>query len=343
MGKPTIQEQTNEINNYEQTVHAILGFMNVYRYDRKTLRENVRVFQGRRLTTSTGERVAPDVGVSTGGADSVLGEVKLTFPKDQTHWLDDFLQLMRYDAHLEGWPTQTGLVPGHDVVLITHHTRAVDVADYFLAQAEDGVVTFERPFCILECVRSEQGKDFFTFRTQYGAVSDAGRAEGFRRGISISITDVYDTLYATVKLYDARPPDAYLAFLIWSEIVTPRATAPPWRGRTGVRVEVDLKIAEIADELAAGFSFSQLCGSDRRGQPEVPRREWCVDACQVLVKGGLARWLAQDKEVRFIYRRLGKDVLAYMKRICAGMAKPHEQSDWAGDAPQLSLFTDSPT
>ena len=47
--KKEIQE---EIENYKDTLYAIIGFMNLYRYDdeKGLMRSDVIVFQGRRLT-----------------------------------------------------------------------------------------------------------------------------------------------------------------------------------------------------------------------------------------------------------------------------------------------------
>lgn len=47
----------NEINDYEQTIHAIVGFMNFFRFDteKKEMRRDVIVFQGRRFNPSPGK------------------------------------------------------------------------------------------------------------------------------------------------------------------------------------------------------------------------------------------------------------------------------------------------
>ena len=43
-----------EIDNYSDSIFAIVGFMNFYRYDddSKKIRDDILVFQGRRLTPS---------------------------------------------------------------------------------------------------------------------------------------------------------------------------------------------------------------------------------------------------------------------------------------------------
>jgi hypothetical protein len=48
------EEINNKIDDYLQTIHAIVGFMNFYRYDneRREIRSDVIVFQGRRFNPS---------------------------------------------------------------------------------------------------------------------------------------------------------------------------------------------------------------------------------------------------------------------------------------------------
>ncbi len=100
------QELKDEIDNYSDSLFAIIGFMNFYRFDDTTrrMRDDVRLFQGRRLTPSaakttnakgeTVEYVTPDLGILLPLDKGVLGEVKKSFPRDSTHWLDAFEQLM---------------------------------------------------------------------------------------------------------------------------------------------------------------------------------------------------------------------------------------------------------
>jgi len=52
----------DKIDDYKDTIFAITGFINLYRYDdnKKSMRSDVIVFQGRRLTPPDGSEVTPD-------------------------------------------------------------------------------------------------------------------------------------------------------------------------------------------------------------------------------------------------------------------------------------------
>src|SRR5207249_438523 len=126
------QRIRDDIDDYQDSVFAIIGFANFYRFDdtTRTMRDDVVVFQGRRLTPSPAkavnsdgnpvEFVTPDVGILLPSNLGVLAEVKKSFPADEQHWFDDFKQLMAYDDDLTGWPSASGAVTAHDVVLLVH-------------------------------------------------------------------------------------------------------------------------------------------------------------------------------------------------------------------------------
>lgn len=99
-------EFENRIDNYEQTIQAIVGFINFFRYDteKKEMRREVIVFQGRRFSPSTGKSitekgenvdyVTPDIGILLPTKNGVIGEVKRSFPSDQNLWHKTFKQIM---------------------------------------------------------------------------------------------------------------------------------------------------------------------------------------------------------------------------------------------------------
>jgi hypothetical protein len=138
-------------------------------------------------------------------------------------------------------------------------------------------------------------------------------------------------LYSTVALYDARPPVPYMAYLIWQHVLVPRASDLPAfrRLRKKQKLDVDVGLQEIIDELRCGFSFARLC-PDRERQPEIPRREWCVEACEALMQAKMAAWLDPPTRttIRFRFQKLD-NILDYMCRIC-----PDDQAEGG----QLALF-----
>ena len=209
-----IKNIQNKIDNYEQTIIAIVGFMNFYRYDSN--HDPIILFQGRKLSMTqngSADFVTPDIGVMLPDNTGVLGEVKHSFPKEQDYWIGAFEQLMKYDNDLIGWPNNSETVSAHDLVLLTHQARARVVRNYFREKSATGEINFTRPFCIVEYNRTSQSQEFFFFRVEEGGLSDEQVNKKLQDGASVPM-GVFLNEYVAVKLYDAKPELPYLMFLM---------------------------------------------------------------------------------------------------------------------------------
>jgi hypothetical protein len=328
------QEIKNEIDNYSDSIFAIIGFMNFYRFDdqKKSMREDVLLFQGRRLTPSPSksksadggaiEYVTPDLGILLPSGSGVLGEVKKSFPKDQDHWLDTFQQLMAYDDDLTGWPCLSQKVRSHNLVLLLHLTRGAAVTKFF-EQNRGKTINFARPFCIVEFNRSSEGQEYIFFRSRTGAMSDKALADRLENGVPVPIT-MYLLQYSTVKLYDAAPPLPYLLELIWTHVVAFKATSTPGYKipATNQKVKVEVSLDEITERLVTQFSFHllQKHHADCR-QPKVLKASMVQEACAALVKFKDAEWADNTRTkltVKFVKR---ENVLDHYITLCANEPK----------------------
>ena len=325
------QSFRDEIDNYNDSLFAIIGFMNFYRYDdkKRAMRGDVRVFQGRKLTPSkakskndageTVEFVTPDLGVLLPDGNGVLGEVKRSFPLDTKFWLDDFKQLMAYDDDLSGWPNASQKVSAHDIVLLLHQSRAVKVNKYLAEELDKKEIQFARPFSIVEFNRSSQGKEYFFFRNVSGNVSDINLAARLEEGINVPM-EIYLVQYSTIKLYDSTPPLPYLLELIWTHVVAVKVTSTPGYKIPAKKqkVKIDLDLDEISERLEKNFSFHGLQkGHADTRQPRVLKDTAIQQACAALVKFGDAVWTDNTKTkltVSFVKR---DDVLDYFIQCCA--------------------------
>jgi hypothetical protein len=328
-------EYLNKIEDYKTTVHAILGFINFYRFDdaTKTFREDVLVFQGRHLdpsparsTNSEGNTikyVTPDFGVLLPTNHGVLGEAKKSFPKDATHWMDDFAQLMSYDDDLTGWPSRDGKVQNHDIVLLVEQARAVRVREFF--EKNRSSVKFMRPFVIVEFNRADEGSQFYFFRrcNGTGRLSEPTVDEALKYGTKVPMEKLVAS-YSVVLIYDDEPPLPYMIYLIWEHIVIRAASDMPKFEllKRKQKMQIDLKVEKIARDLHEGFSFRTLHGDSNERQPEIPRREWVERACEELVVLKEAEWLDDTKkEIRVFFRKYD-DVLTHFVDACAGSMTP---------------------
>lgn len=331
------EEFRNKIDDYEQTIQAIVGFMNFFRYDpvRKEIRRDVIVFQGRKFIPSPqkslnreGEKinyVTPDIGILLPSKNGVIGEVKKSFPSKKERWLKIFEQLMKYDDDLTGWPTSDEKVNSHDIVLILHISRAVAVNEFY--DTHKGTeIEIKRPFSIVEFSRSNEGKQFYFFRKVSGGLSEEAIDNQLKYGVQVPM-DVFINLYSTIKLYDDEPPLPYFLQLIWENVVLFKAAESGRleRLRKNQKIDIDLEIETIIEELHRGFSFRGLYDNESERQPKIPRREWVYRACYKLVELKEAKWSDEDKTTIIVFFRLYDDVLAHFTECCSGEEEDDKQ------------------
>jgi hypothetical protein len=331
------QRLLDDIDDYQDSVFAIIGFANFYRFDddTKTMRNDVLVFQGRRLTPSAAkainsdghpvEFVTPDVGVLLTANFGVLAEVKKSFPTDENLWLDDFKQLMAYDDDLTGWPSTSGSVSSHDVVLLVHLSRGKAICKYF-EKNRGGTIHFQRPFCIVEFNRSNERQAYFFFRTATGKLTNAGVDAKLENGVQVPMLALTKA-YSEVKIYDHEPPLAYMLHLIWEQVINTKASGNPKYARLAKRQRIDVEVSvnEVVNELHEKFSFHQLHRQTGDRQPKIPKQEWVQRAFDGLVKAGDAVWLDRTKGTLKAKFTRFDDVLAHFVELCAADQETSKQ------------------
>ncbi len=318
-----------EIDNYKDTLSAMIGFMNFYRYDDTSnkMKKDVLVFQGRRLEPSTkkilklnGDNtscVTPDIGILLPTKNGVLGEVKKSFPNNQNLWIKSFEQLMAYDDDLKGWPSADERVHLHDIVLILHQSRTKAVRKYFESN-KGSKINFNRPFCIVEFNRSDERNAHFFFRIEYGFLTESFINERLGNGIEVPMF-VFIGTYSTIKFYDSEPPLPYLIELIWENVVLRSASeeAKFEKLRKNQKIEVVLEVDSIAEELHQGFSFHMLHDNNEERQPKIPKKEWIMRACEQLVKSNEASWVDSTKKTIKVFFRKYDNVLGHFIELCS--------------------------
>jgi hypothetical protein len=338
----------NKISDYEDTVFAILGFMNLYRFDdnAKAMRSNVKVFQGRRLsridkkTVTTGEEkqeiiekrvVTPDIGIIYSETEGILAEVKKSFCKNREHWINDFEQILSYDGIIEDWPTHNGKLDKHEIALLVHQTRARAVADYY-QQHKNEKISFSNPFTIIEFNRSDEASPFLFFRTLSGSLGEEILRNRLHEGVSVSMEKLSGA-YSEIKLYDALPPYPYLLELIWTNIILPIAIQDErfLHMRKNGKIDIKVEIEHVINVLFNSFSFKKLHG-DEPNQPRIPCRDWIVEAFEILILAGEGKWVEKENGVLSVVFKKHTDVLEHFIEICSTYSQEMEEAE------QTSLF-----
>lgn len=316
-----IENILNKIDNYNQTIIAIVGFMNFYKYDSN--QEPVVLFQGRRLKPSGEEDpefVTPDIGILLPDNTGVLGEVKHTFPKDKELWVNAFDQMLKYDDDLFGWPNEEGRVTNHDLVLLTHQTRARAVGNYYREKNNNSEIFFSKPFCIVEYNQVSERKDFFFFRIEEGKISDEIVNSKLQEGVPVPMAILIFN-YAAVKLYDDKPEVPYLMYLIWNFVVLDKASElEQYRTlRKNQKLEIVIDIDEIVETLRFGYSFRLLNSEHAEMQPQIPKKVWVKEACQKFVEWNEAKWNDTEKStLTFRAHKQYEDTLKHFINLYIG-------------------------
>ncbi len=328
-----IKSIENKIDNYNQTIIAIVGFMNFYSYDSK--HEPVILFQGRRLQPSVSnsmEYVTPDIGILLPNKTGVLGEVKHSLPRDKNLWRDIFAQLLKYDDNLSGWPNSDNLVDSHDLVLLTHQSRARAVLHYFREKSGNDEIVFKRPFCIIEYNLTSERQDYFFFRIEEGILSDPDVNYKLQEGVPVPMVRLLQN-YAAIKFYDDMPELPYLMHLIWVYIVMERASSFEQFSSLAKNQKLDVKlhIDEIVDILRTGYSFQLLNPKNSDRQPSIPKKTWIKEACHKFVQWGEAKWNDDLKSsITFHCHKKYDDTLKHFIKMYVG----------EGNLDQQTLFDD---
>jgi len=331
----------DRIDDYRDTVFAILGFCSLWSFDPATqsTRPEVRTFQGRRLTqtiSGSADEVTPDLGITIGNRAGIIGEVKKNFPKEANpkRKADIFKQLKAYDQELIGWPTGDEKIPNHDIALLVHQTTSMSACDYYDSIKDNEDSTFIRNFGIIQFNRADQRAQYFFFQSCSGVILETLGNVDLHNGVPVPMTAML-SMFSRSQLYDADPPAPYLANLIWGNVITQLAAEDERypRLRRNQKIELNISIAEIVDKLSEGFSFAHWHTGYPNRQPKIPRIEWVKKACQLMIDGKEASWNVQDTELIVNYHKMD-DPLEYFIHLCAEMeAKQTLQPDMFLDHP----------
>jgi hypothetical protein len=329
-----------QISDYEDSIFAIIGFVNLFRYDDRTkkMRDDIKIFQGRRMKTSSANRinpdneVTPDFCVQDSMNKGIVGEVKKSFPSDSDLWMDDFRQLMSYDDDLSNWLTNSGKINDHHLVLLTHSSHSRKLIQYFEEHKGKDII-FTKGFVIVEFYRNNEAKAYLGFRKEFGDLIYFQK-ENNRLVYGIQVPLVALTNIYRIKLYDSKPPLPYLIHLIWENVISIRVSEEEFRRlRRNSRLQIAIKIDEIIQDLYENYSFRQLNADNSSYQSKVPLKSWVKEAIEELITFKLAEWKDKDGEGCVFYFKKSGTTLQDFINLCE-----KNQLGTDIDQKQLDLF-----
>lgn len=297
MSEEEIEEKVKiieeKIDNYNQTLEALIGFSHVLRWDdeKKDFKTNSYSYIARRMNTSPGNRISPeneitpDLIVQLNNNYGIVSESKKSFPKNRELWKGSFDQLQKYDDDLKGWKTRNELISISDIVLLTHNKIKVDVSDYLQEQIANGNLFFNRKFTAISFQRTLEVKTYLSFEKFYGNLNDSELNERFRRIASIPLNKVIPL--SNIKFYDDKPELPYMMEILWIDIFSQYPKIEEFMESGGIKImNIEVNVDDLTQKLRE--QFSDYFDGDSR-QPQIPKTKWVKEAMDMLVKLNYAK------------------------------------------------------
>jgi hypothetical protein len=315
-----IQEARNRIDEYMNTIYAIVGFLNIYKYELSQENEEIIAFQGRKLYNdeTKSKFITPDLGLVMSTGLGVIGEVKYSFPNNQEYWKTTFAQLKKYDSIISGWPTNDGTLKDYEVILLVHYTRSREVIKFYIDQIPEAEKV-NKIFAIIEFSRVSQGQEYFNFRLEHGDISLSSVKEKLTKGLALPM-EVYLASYAKIKINDVEPPLPLLLHLCYECAIDKTIGEGTFKKLTKKsKLQVNITLAEMTQRLREVYSFKTLQSKQfSNGQPEFPKTDWVRKAFNKLSEIGEGAW-SDDKSGQFTYLLSQKegDILTHYIQECS--------------------------
>ena len=293
MNERDINAIKEEVDNYVQTVHAILCFNQIIAREINQNSENssgepLFFYMGRKMRTSSNNRISPnnditpDIIIQINENYGIVGEVKKSLPRDTSFWSKYRDQIIKYDDDLVGWISQNYQINSHDIVLLTHMELKNTVIQYIEKVKTEENIHLDKKFAYIGFFKSSGRINKVFFEIVNGNLSNDYLNSYFHQMCSISLESViFSSNIKDVKLYDAKPPEVYLMEILWTNIFTQYITEEQFRSMKGKKIiPFFVHVDDLKEKVRSQYTYS-ISHDDR--QPEIPRRKWIVSAMDKFV------------------------------------------------------------
>lgn len=268
-----------KINSYEQSIHALL-----------TMRQHLahefgaKSFIGRKMKTSLmnsiskGEDITPDMVSRFTNNTGFVGDVKITASNDRDY-ADAEKQIKKYDDELIGWDTTDEKVNHHDLYVIIHQSHTQQFVEYI--RSKKGYI-YDRLLSIFSFNIDSSKNTFYVLEKRGGEVPEILKKD-FSKVVEVKYEYVYADMNK-IKFYDAHPDVQYTMYILWDYIFSAIPTEDEFRASGGKRI---IPIPVNVDDLRTRLKAYVLDQGTHR-VPDLPKKEWIVEALDEFVKIGLA-------------------------------------------------------
>jgi hypothetical protein len=326
-----IRKLRQDIDNYDQTVDALVLFGHVLIWDDKlkAVRPSSKFSLGRRFDCSPKNRVnpsgeaTPDLSALFSATYGILAEAKISLKDSLEFHEDDLRQLMKYDDILTGWPTKTGKVSCADVVVLPHYTRKGAVKSLLEKAAEQGKFSMQCKFAAISFVRLTQaGGEYMAFDLFHGSLSDQNLQDRFGP-LTVPMERVRP-LYP-FKVYDSEPPLPLTLTILWDQVMSALVDVKSYKSLKGT--ELECTVEQLVDSFSKAFAPPQPDSRD----PKLPKKAWIKKALNFLVSAKLAKCADVEAEKYLIQYRRKSSTLEFFIKLYARKSGSKKRRSGAGN------------
>ncbi len=312
-----------EIDNYEQTIIAIICFTHILRWDddNSNFKDDSYYYIGRKMDTTNNNRikpnntVRPDLVVQINNEYGIVCEAKSSFPKNRNHWREDFEQLEKYDDDLIGWITDNEQINIIDLILLTHYSMRNYVNDYL----DDNLgtqININRNFAVIVYSLVEQTESYFFLEKSFGGITNNEFDKRLHEIIEVPLEKVLP-IYPPIKFNDVKPVIPYIMDILWNHIFSQYPTTEEFMEAEGKKViTITVNLKDIVNRLKSQFGPPKIEHDHR--QREFPRTRWVKEAMEMFVKLNHANINENDNneyKIKYKYAKITNPLETFINEI----------------------------
>jgi hypothetical protein len=314
MGEREVSKVLEKIDDYEQSIHACLSLIHIYKWDEELKKVDPDVLHWIGKEFNPGE-LTPDVGLQLTDKRGLVVELKESLPQngdnENDYWRDSFDQLKKYDSELEGWDTPSKKIENQELIFLTAQKFSRKVIDY-INNNNLSFNDFSKNFAILEYNPANGLKEGVFIRLENGDIDDFKTItkQRLRDGMTVSLTYLFHSGLSSIKFLDYQPPAVYTMAILWDLIFSSMISEDDWRNAktegTRKMIEIEVTVDQLRNILSNNFA-------DCNAKQGI-REKWIEEALDNFVKIKLAK---KRKDVVKGY------TIKYRKKISADDSNKH--------------------
>jgi hypothetical protein len=284
-----VKLERDKVNDYRQTVNAILGFAALVVHDRKANRPNSCFGFGRRMTTSPhnpspSSEIAPDLVVQKSNKYGIVAEAKKSLNQNQADWIDHIEQLRKYDDDIDGWWTTDEKISQSDAIMLIHHSRSRAFVGFMESRKNKIPDSVGPNTSVVEFSESPEGEVYYFYRLEYGNLNDTELNKALYNGVPVPLERVKKS-FSNIQYYDSPPPLPLLLMRLWTDYFPSKLDEGEYDEKTK-STKIKIAVSDATDELQKAFG-SQALHKDKRSS-EFPAQKWIREAFDKLAEYKLA-------------------------------------------------------